>query len=289
MTYNNTIGYPLISPIRWVEPFSTARYVRRAGATDTWRVQFLSDNDLSDTFVLRAYSYNFGFYLCEFSFTKSTLSASKYYWDAYCDFSEIVEAIEDLGLHYLDSCVYFKIQVGTDVWADSLPVLIDSTGTKQISVWNTYNDFGTVFGAFDWSNLFSFRVEAKFDNLYYKMGGKYETFTNQIGEDTVFYSNPRGEYLLRIGDEAGLDDGMIEQIHRFFSCDTILIDFTHYVRGEITENVNEKNGTRYIDVILTRAENSNYQNVIGDVTYITNEDDNVIEAQTEDGDKLLIL
>ena len=61
---------------------------------------------------------------------------------------------------------------------------------------------------------------------------------------------------LRIGDESGLDDGNDwKQVHRFLSCDTILIDFTHYVRGEITENVNEKNGTRYIDVILTRAEN----------------------------------
>ena len=98
---------------------------------------FFLDNNLTDTFVLRAYSYNFGFYLWSFHLPNLLFPLLNTIGMRTCDFSTIVEAIEDLGLHYLDSCVYFKIQVGTDVWADSLPVLIDSTGTKTDSLFGT--------------------------------------------------------------------------------------------------------------------------------------------------------
>ena len=50
MIYNSSIEYTHISPIRWVEPeYSrlfprSTGYVRKMGVSDTWRVQFLSDN-----------------------------------------------------------------------------------------------------------------------------------------------------------------------------------------------------------------------------------------------------
>lgn len=298
MTYNNSIEYPFISPLRWVEPLSEARYLRTMGTADVWRVQFLSDNDLSDTFVLRVYSTNYGFYLCEFAFTKSTLTAGRYYWDAYPDGTTIQNAITALNLHYLDSCVTFKIEKREGVsepytytvWADSTPVSVGTfLDTKEIMVWNSTNDMSTVFGEFDWDNLFSFRVEAKWENMYYQLHGDYETFEDQEHQLTVFNASPAGKYVLTIGDESGLDDSMIQQIQWFLSCEAILIDFVHYVRMSMEEVTNENRGTRQLKVTLMPATNRSTQNVLGEETYITDESSNVIEAVLDGDDKLLIL
>lgn len=291
MIYNSSIEYPHISPLRWVEPKSDVRYLRKMGGTDTWRVQFLSDNNLTQTFTLKVYSTH-GFYITSFTFTKNTLSDLKYYWDAYPDGTTIRNAIDALGIYYLGYCVEFRLYSDTDLWAVSLPVQVESSlDTKDISVWNYTNDHGTVFGSFSWDKLFSMRVEAKFDRMYLKPSGEFEYFMNQMNEPTPYNSNPYSKYLLTIGDREGLSDDMIEQIHWFLACDAVLIDFTHYVRGEITEVVNEAKGTRQLTVELIPATRRQTQNILGEDIYITNEDGNALVADFEEPetDKILVL
>lgn len=289
MIYNSSIEYTHISPLRWVEPLSDVRYLRKMGATDSWRVQFLSDNNLTQTFTLKVYSLH-GFYLCSFAFTKSTIAGVGYYWDAYPDGVTITAAIAALNIHYVDGCVVFKLYADTDLWAESEPVEVGYTdGTMQIAVWHSDNDMGTVFGDFSWSSLFAFRVEATFERGYLKMKGDYETFANQNHEYTVTYTNPTAEYELTIGDKMGLSDDMVEQVYRFLSCDTILIDFTQYTRLNIEEVMNEVRGTRQLKVTLAPATNRRMQNVLGEDILITNEEGNVLEAVIPDGNKLLKL
>lgn len=289
MIYNSSIEYTHVSPIRWVEaeysrlfPRSSG-YVRKMGFSDTWRVQFLSDNNLLDTFKLKVYSFNYNFYLTEFSFTKNSIG-SGYYWDAFVSASQILSAINALNLPYLDNCVYFSLESDT-LWAESLPVVIGSfSDTIQISVHNTTNDFGTVFGDFSFSSIFSFRVEGGFIPGYFIPKGEYETFANQSNEFSVIYSNPYGEYTLSLGDAYGLTDDMIEQISRFFACDIILINMKQFVRvGEIQEEVNESRGTRTLKIQLTQATNRTMQNILGDDIYITNEESNILSTEEDKG------
>ena len=289
MIYNSSIEYTHVSPIRWVEaeysrlfPRSSG-YVRKMGISDTWRVQFLSDNNLLDTFKLKVYSFNYNFYLTEFSFTKNSIG-SGYYWDAFVSASQILNAINSLNLPYLDNCVYFSLESDT-LWAESLPVVIGSfSDTIQISVHNTTNDFGTVFGDFSFSSIFSFRVEGGFIPGYFIPKGEYETFANQSNEFSVIYSNPYGEYTLSLGDAYGLTDDMIEQISRFFACDIILINAKQFVRvGEIQEEVNESRGTRTLKIQLTQATNRTMQNILGDDIYITNEESNILITEEDKG------
>lgn len=289
MIYNSSIEYTHVSPIRWVEaeysrlfPRSSG-YVRKMGSSDTWRVQFLSDNNLLDTFKLKVYSFNYNFYLTEFSFTKNSIGGG-YYWDAFVSASQILNAINALNLPYLDNCVYFSLESDT-LWAESLPVVIGSfSDTIQISVHNTTNDFGTVFGDFSFSSIFSFRVEGGFIPGYFIPKGEYETFANQSNEFSVIYSNPYGEYTLSLGDAYGLTDDMIEQISRFFACDIILINMKQFVRvGEIQEEVNESRGTRTLKIQLTQATNRTMQNILGDDIYITNEESNILSTEEDKG------
>lgn len=289
MIYNSSIEYTHVSPIRWVEaeysrlfPRSSG-YVRKMGSSDTWRVQFLSDNNLLDTFKLKVYSFNYNFYLTEFSFTKNSIGGG-YYWDAFVLASQILNAINALNLPYLDNCVYFSLESDT-LWAESLPVVIGSfSDTVQISVHNTTNDFGTVFGDFSFSSIFSFRVEGGFIPGYFIPKGEYETFANQSNEFSVIYSNPYGEYTLSLGDAYGLTDDMIEQISRFFACDIILINMKQFVRvGEIQEEVNESRGTRTLKIQLTQATNRTMQNILGDDIYITNEESNILSTEEDKG------
>lgn len=289
MIYNSSIEYTHVSPIRWVEaeysrlfPRSSG-YVRKMGSSDTWRVQFLSDNNLLDTFKLKVYSFNYNFYLTEFSFTKNSIGGG-YYWDAFVSAPQILNAINALNLPYLDNCVYFSLE--SDIlWAESLPVVIGSfSDTIQISVHNTTNDFGTVFGDFSFSSIFSFRVEGGFIPGYFIPKGEYETFANQSNEFSVIYSNPYGEYTLSLGDAYGLTDDMIEQISRFFACDIILINMKQFVRvGEIQEEVNESRGTRTLKIQLTQATNRTMQNILGDDIYITNEESNILSTEEDKG------
>lgn len=289
MIYNSSIEYTHVSPIRWVEaeysrlfPRSSG-YVRKMGSSDTWRVQFLSDNNLLDTFKLKVYSFNYNFYLTEFSFTKNSIGGG-YYWDAFVSASQILNAINALNLPYLDNCVYFSLESDT-LWAESLPVVIGSfSDTIQISVHNTTNDFGTVFGDFSFSSIFSFRVEGGFIPGYFIPKGEYETFANQSNEFSVIYSNPYGEYTLSLGDAYGLTDDMIEQISRFFACDIILINMKQFVRvGEIQEELNESRGTRTLKIQLTQATNRTMQNILGDDIYITNEESNILSTEEDKG------
>ncbi len=291
MIYNSSIEYPHISPLRWVEPLSDARYLRKMASSDTWRVQLLSDNDIAETFYLKVYS-SFGFYLTSFTFTKSTLSTGKYYWDAYPDATTIIAAITALNIHYIGGCVVFKVYNGSELWADSGMVEIGSfSDTMQVSVWNSSNDLGTVFGDFSWYTLFSFRVEATWERGYLKPAGEYETFLNQMNEPTVVNSNPYSKLILTIGDKMGLSDDMIEQIMWFFSCDAILVDYTQYVRGELTEVINESRGTRQMTVEMIPATRRQTQNILGEDIFITDENANIIEAvfPSPETDKLLVL
>ncbi len=289
MIYNSSIEYTHISPIRWVEPeYSrlfprSTGYVRKMGVSDTWRVQFLSDNDLLDTFKLKVYSYNYKTYLTEFSFTKNSIGGG-YYWDAFVSSSQILSAIETLNLPFLDGCVYFSLE-SDSLWAESLPVYVgSSTDTIQISVHNTTNDFGTVFGDFSFSSIFSFRVEGGFIPGYYTPKGEYETFANQSNEFSVVYSNPYGEFTLNLGDPYGLPDDMVEQISRFLACDIILINMKQFVRvGEIQEEINESRGTRTLKVQLTPATNRTMQNILGDAIYIANEEGNILSTEEDKG------
>lgn len=291
MVYNSSIEYPHISPLRWVEPKSDVRYLRKMNIGDTWRVQLLSDNDITGTFYLKVYSIH-GFYLTQFTFTKSTLSSSKYYWDAYPDGTTIKAAIDALNIYYIGGCLIFKVYNGTDLWADSLPVELGTfPDTMRISVWNSDNSLGTVFNDFSRHTIFSMRVEAKWDRLYLKPSGEYETFLNQLNEPTVINSNPYSKLVLTIGDREGFSDDMAEQLLWFLSCDHILIDYVEYIRGELTEVVNELKGTRQFTVEMIPAENRRTQNVLGENIFITDESGNIIEAVFPDPetDKLLVL
>ena len=291
MIYNSSIEYPHISPLRWVEPLSDVRYLRKMGSSDTWRVQLLSDNDIAETFYLKVYS-SFGFYLTSFTFTKSTLSTGKYYWDAYPDATTIRAAITALNIHYIGGCVVFKIYNGTDLWADSQMVEIGSfSDTMQISVWNSTNNFGVVFGDFSWSTLFSFRVEAKWERGYLDVKGNYETFENQLGELTVIDASYTIVYKLTVGDFMGMSDDMIEQVKAAMFCDCILIDYTQYVRESMEDVKNEIRGTRRLEVIFKQASRRYTQNILGDDIFITDENANIIEAvfPSPETDKLLVL
>ena len=291
MIYNSSIEYPHISPLRWVEPLSDVRYLRKMGSSDTWRVQLLSDNDIAETFYLKVYS-SFGFYLTSFTFTKSTLSTGKYYWDAYPDATTIRAAITALNIHYIGGCVVFKIYNGTELWADSQMVEIGTfSDTMQISVWNSTNNFGVVFGDFSWSTLFSFRVEAKWERGYLDVKGNYETFENQLGELTVIDASYTIVYKLTVGDFMGMSDDMIEQVKAAMFCDCILIDYTQYVRESMEDVKNEIRGTRRLEVIFKQASRRYTQNILGDDIFITDENANIIEAvfPSPETDKLLVL
>ena len=89
----------------------------------------------------------------------------------------------------------------------------------------------------------------------------------------------------------GLSDDMIEQIMWFFSCDAILVDYTQYVRGEMTEVINESRGTRQMTVEMIPATRRQTQNILGEDIFITDENANIIEAvfQSPETDKLLVL
>ena len=291
MIYNSSIEYPHISPLRWVEPLSDVRYLRKMASSDTWRVQLLSDNDIAETFYLKVYS-SFGFYLTSFTFTKATLSTGKYYWDAYPDAYTIRTAMDALNIHYIGGCVVFKIYNGTELWADSQMVEIGTfSDTMQISVWNSTNNFGVVFGDFSWSTLFSFRVEAKWERGYLDVKGNYETFENQLGELTVIDASYTIVYKLTVGDFMGMSDDMIEQVKAAMFCDCILIDYTQYVRESMEDVKNEIRGTRRLEVIFKQASRRYTQNILGDDIFITDENANIIEAvfPSPETDKLLVL
>jgi hypothetical protein len=288
--YNSNIVVPTICPLTFtVAKTNTtvfpSKYMQRFGSTDPLHVQFLSSQDLTDTFYLKCYSASYDTPIYSVTFTKSTLLAgSYYYWDAYVNFSTILTAITALGIHWLDTCVYFRIETDTDVYMDSQPVLIESQpSTIGILYHNTKNDFETVFGTWSIDNSFLVRIEGGFGRGYFQVSGDYETFMNQKKEPSVVYSMPFSTYKLSLGDAKGFDDAMMEKLNYIFHLDTLIIGGIQYVRiGEMQQTLKE-NGLWNASVNLVPATNRMTQNIEGDVqlttqdgTLITDEDSNVL-------------
>ena len=289
MIYRSNIVIPMTCPLTFVDARSPQtvypeRYLQRFGSTDPLHVQFLASNDLTDTFYLKCYSAQYDIPLASATFTKSTLLAgSYYYWDAYLSFSTILAAITALGIHYLNTVVYFRIET-TDLYMDSLPVYIGShPETIGILYHNTSNDFETVFGTWSMTNSFLLRVQGGFARGYFKMGGDYETFLNQKNEPKVLYAMPKSNYILTLGDNFGLSDTMVEKLNAILHLDTIMIDGIQYCRmGEVSQTLNDF-GLWNLKVEMTPATNRMTQNMEGDIllvtqdgTAITDEDVNIL-------------
>lgn len=285
MIFRNNISIATICPLTFVESkvktsVYPERFLQVFGETDPIHVQFLSDNNLADTFYLRAYHAVYDTYIGQVQFTKQTLSAGKYYWDATYQCATLLAEISAIGIPYIDNHVYFQIET-TDIYNYSLPVKIESSAqTIQLRYHNSFNVQETVFGDFSFNASFVLRLDGGFAPKYFKPSNDYETFKNQNNEPSVVYAKPYSTYTLSLNN---IDDVMFEKLNYILCLDTLLIDNIQYVReGELTAS-DSIYGLRNIQFDLIPKTNRMTQNIQGDVmlttqdgTLITDEDSNVL-------------
>lgn len=271
MIFRNNISIATICPLTFVEgKTNTAlyptRFLQQFGATDPIHVQFVSDNNLTDTFYLRAYHAVYDTYIGQATFTKQTLSAGKYYWDAVYQCSDLLTQIAAINLPFIDEHVYFQIET-TDVYNQSLPVKIQSDpASLQLRYHNSFNAQETIFGNFSFDASFVLRLIGGFAPSYLKPSGDYEVFMNQNNEPSVSYAKPYSTYTLSID---AVDDVMFEKLNYLLCLDTLLINNIQYVRtGELTAS-DSIYGLRSIQVDFVPTTNRMTQNIEGDVMLST--------------------
>lgn len=291
MIYRSNIVVPTTSPLTFIDGLTNLtlyppKEIQRFGSTSTVHMQFMSSNDLADTFKLKCLHAVYDIQIAEVTFTKSTLSTGYYYWDAYFPCSTILTALTALGIHYLEPYVYFRIESDVALYMDSQPVYIGSwSEMTTITYHNSRNDYKTVFGTFNLNNAFTVCVRGGFGRGYYNSGGVWETFANQKRERQVVYSIPDNQYTLTIID---LSDMMAEKLNAIFHLDTILIGGLQYYReGEISQSLQENKLIQY-EIKLTPAANRMTQNfesgvqlTTQDGTLITDELTNILTIGAE--------
>lgn len=285
MIFRNNISIATICPLTFVESLVKTsvypeRYLQRFGTSDVIHVQFMSDNDLADTFTMKAYHAIYDMLIGSVTFVKQTLSAGIYYWDAYYPCTTLLAEITALNLPYIDNNVYFQIETA-NIYNYSLPVKIESSvESVQLRYHNSFNTLETVFNVYSLDSSFILRVDGGFAPAYIDDDGEHDVFYNQKNEPSLSYSMPRNIFTLSVN---GMSDEMWLKLRMILRCDTLLINNIQYMWNGQLEAVQDVYGLRGAKIQFIPKTNRMTQTIEGDVmlttqdgTIITDELDNAL-------------
>lgn len=274
MIIRSTFVVPTTCPLTFVESrvnfdIYKNRFVQRFGDTDPIRVQMYSTQNVTDTVYLNVISarYDIPIASAKGTFTKSTFG-SYYYWDCTIQAATILAAITALGIHYLDTHVYFTITTGTTTYMYSYPVLIQSHAESVgISYGCTRNDYHTIFGTYSMNNRFVWRTMGGFAPGYCGNDETYETFENQSGERSVLRFTPKDTFTLSLD---GLSDTEKEKAKIILGLDILQVDGLTYTRvGDIDWQFDSARELWNAKVGMSPATNRMTQNFEADVLMVT--------------------